>query len=300
MTRASYVTPFASWSHDRRASSDTLRLDQDASSHAGYHDARDTPPSYREHGRFELTSSRRIVPGVDALRLSVLACTPPGHASQPSHDQHRGYPLWKPHSQARRSSRSLSQRLPRRSLHRPNPTLATTRVETRTRGRARARQPRAPVVASNPYGGRLVDASLRTARSRGRPPKPSAARLTMRGAHASRRTNPPPASPTNARPSRPSPSPSQSPSPSPRTGQGPGPGQGRERRCALRPRLQKPRPRPNRTLARWRSDFSRRPPVAEDTVRSGAPWDGAATETGASSCTTRIAEDRIRKREPSQ
>lgn len=51
MMRGSYVTPFASSSHDRRASSgeatDTPRLDHDASSDAepgGYHNARDMPP----------------------------------------------------------------------------------------------------------------------------------------------------------------------------------------------------------------------------------------------------------------
>ena len=177
--------------------------------------------------------------------------------------------------------------------------LSRRRESRRGRVGARAaRQPRArPWSRRTPTAGDSSTRASEPARSRGRPPKPSAARLTMRGARASRRTNPPPASPTNARPSRPSPSPSQSPSPSPRTGQGPGPGQGP--RTTIRPASaapKSPRPRPNRTLARWRSDFSRRPPVAEDTVRSGAPWDGAATETGASSCTTRIAEDRIRKR----
>ena len=156
MTRASYVTPFASWSHDRRASSDTLRLDQDASSHAGYHDARDTPPSYREHGRFELASSRRIVPGVDALRLSVLACTPHGHASQPSHDQHRGYPS----VEAPLTGAPLvAQPLPTPPSTQPPPPESHPRDdESRDAdawARAGAAAARAPVVASNPYGGRL-------------------------------------------------------------------------------------------------------------------------------------------------
>ena len=172
MTRASYVTPFASWSHDRRASSDTLRLDQDASSHAGYHDARDTPPSYREHGRFELTSSQRIVPGVDALRLSVLACTPPGHASQPSHDQHRGYPS----VEAPLTGAPLvAQPLPTPPSTQPPPPESHSRDdESRDAdawARAGAEAARAPVVASNPYGGRLVDASLRTGSLAGSSPE---------------------------------------------------------------------------------------------------------------------------------